>query len=167
MYQRLFVSVVFVGLLHSIANAGGLPEAAFVDGRWSGGIETGPNSLYDKECWASATFDDGTIFTLAKRGDGTWHLRLSNPDWQLPPSRRYDMTALVDFYPRLRIAAEATSRTSLDIANLEQVALLGIIENGHTIDLTSDGFNEKYELEGSAKIIAKIRTCSPNSWPMK
>ena len=36
---------------------------------------------------------------------------------------------------------------------------MGIIENGHTIDLTSDGFNEKYDLEGSAKVIERVRNC--------
>ena len=159
MYQRLFASVLFIGLLHTIANASGVPTIPFVDGRWSGGIETGPNSSGVEECWASTTFSDGTTFTLAKRGDGSWHLRLSNPDWRLPPSRRYDMVALVDFYPQLRIAAEAKSQTRLEIANLDQISLLGIIENGHTIDLTSDGFNEKYDLEGSAKVIERVRNC--------
>ena len=60
------------------------------------------------------------------------------------------MVAQVDFYPRLRIVAEAKNQTLLDIADLDHMSLLGLIENGHTIDLTSDGFNEKYELEGSA-----------------
>ena len=71
------------------------------------------------------------------------------------------MVALVDFYPRLRIYAEAKSQTRLEIANLEQISLLGIIENGHTMTLISDGFNEKYDLEGSAKVIEKVRNCSP------
>ena len=69
------------------------------------------------------------------------------------------MVALVDFYPRLHFAAEAKSQTRLEIANLEQISLLGIIENGHSIDLTSDGFNEKYDLEGSAKVIERVRNC--------
>ena len=159
MYQRLLASVLFTGLLHTIATASGVPTIPFVDGRWSGGIETDPNSSGVEECWASMTFSDGTTFTLAKRGDRSWHLRLSNPDWRLPPSRRYDMVALVDFYPQLRIAAEAKSQTRLEIANLDQISLLGIIENGHTIDLTSDGFNEKYDLEGSAKVIERVRNC--------
>ena len=155
MYQRLFASVLFIGLLHTIANASGVPAIPFVDGRWSGGTETDPNS----ECWASTTFGDGTTFTLAKRGDRSWYLRLSNPAWRLPPSRRYDMVALVDFYPQLRIVAEAKSQTRLEIANLDQISLLGIIENGHTFNLTSEGFNEKYDLEGSAKAIEKVRNC--------
>ena len=159
MCQRLIASVLFMGLLHAIAFASGAPAIPFVDGRWSGGIETGPNSSDVEECWASTTFGDGTTFTLAKRGDGDWRLRLSNPDWRLPPSRRYDMAALVDFYPELRIAAEAKSPTRLEIANIDQISLLGIIENGHTIDLASDGFNEKYDLEGSAKAIERVRTC--------
>ena len=151
MYQRLFVAVLFTGLPHTIANACGAPTIPFVDGRWSGDIAAGPNSSGFEECWASTTFSDGTTFTLAKRGDGSWHLRLSNSRWQLPPSRGYAMVARVDFYPQLRVAAEAKSQTRLEIANLDQISLLGLIENGHTIDLTSDGLNEKYDLEGSAK----------------
>lgn len=158
-YKRLFASVLFIGLLHTIASANGVSTIRFVDGRWSGGIETGSKSSGFEECWASTTFSDGTTFTLAKRVDGIWRLLLSNPGWRLPPSRRYDMVARVDFYPQLRIAAEAKSQTNLEIANLEQISLLGIIENGHTIELTSDGLNEKYDLEGSAKIIARVRNC--------
>ena len=160
MYKRSYVTVFFIVLLHTIANASGEPTIPFVDGRWSGGIETGPSSSGFKECWASTTFSDGTTFALAKRDDGSWHLRLSNPGWRLPPSHRYDMIALVDFYPQqVRTAAEAKSETRLEIANLDQISLLGLIENGHTIDLTSNGFNEKYDLEGSAKIIQRIRNC--------
>jgi hypothetical protein len=159
MCQRLFVAVLLIGLQHTIANASGEPTIPFVDGRWNGGIETGPDSKGLEECWARTTFSDGTAFTLAKRGDGSWHLRLSNPGWRLTPSRRYAMIALVDFYPQLRIAVEAKSQTRLEIANLEQTSLLGLIENGHTINLTSDGFNEKYDLEGSAKVIGRVRNC--------
>ena len=158
-YYRLFVAVFFTGLLHTIADASGVPTIPFVDGRWHGDIETGPNSSDFEECWASTTFDDGTTFTLTKRKDGIWHLQLSNSRWRLPHSRRYAMVALVDFYPRLRIAAEAKNQTLLEIADLDHISLLGLIENGHTIDLTSDGFNEKYELEGSAKVIMRIRNC--------
>ena len=159
MHQRLFVVTLFTGFLHTIANAIGEPTITFVDGRWNGGIETGPDSKGPQECWARTTFGDGTAFTLAKRGDGSWYLRLSNPDWRLPPSHRYVMLALVDFYPQLRIAAEAKSRTRLEIENLDQISLLGLIENGHTIDLKSDGFNVKYDLEGSAKVIERVRAC--------
>jgi hypothetical protein len=159
MYKRLFVAVLFISLLHTMANASGVPTVLFVDGRWSGGIETGPNGSGFEECWASTTFYDGTMFTLAKRGDGSWHLRLSNPGWRLPPSRLYAMAALVDFYPQLHITAEAKSQTRLEIANLDRIALLELIENGHRIDLASDGFNEKYDLEGSAKAIERIRDC--------
>ena len=159
MYYRLFVAVCFIGLLHSIADASGVPTIPFVDGRWHGDIETGPNSSDFEECWASTTFDNGTTLTLTKRNDGNWHLQLSNPSWRLPHSRRYAMVALVDFYPRLRITAEAKNQTHLEIADLDHVSLLGLIENGHTIDLASDGFNEKYELEGSAKVIERIRNC--------
>ncbi len=70
------------------------------------------------------------------------------------------MIALVDFYPQqVRTTAETKSKTSLEIANLDQISLLGLIENGHTIDFSSDGFNEKYDLEGSAKVIQRIRNC--------
>ena len=162
MYQRFLVAALFIGPLLTTANASGEPTIPFVDGRWSGGIETGPVSKGLKECWARTTFSDGTAFTLAKRGDGRWHLRLSNSGWRLTPSRRYAMVALVDFYPQLRIAAEAKSQTRLEISNLGQISLLGLIENGHTIDLTSDGFNEKYDLEGSAKVIERVRNCFPN-----
>jgi hypothetical protein len=159
MYHRLFVAGFLTCLLHVIANASGRLTIPFVDGRWHGDIETGSNSSEFNECWASTAFDDGTTFTLTNRKDGSWHLLLSNPSWQLPHSRRYAMVAQVDFYPRLRIAAEAKNRTLLEIADLEHISLLGLIENGHTIDLKSDGFNEKYELEGSAKVIERIRNC--------
>ena len=159
MFQRLFASVLFIGALHISANASGLPAMSFVDGRWNGGIDATPNSLGVEECWASTTFSDGTTFTLAKQGNDNWLLRLTNHDWRLPTHHRYDMVALVDFYPRLQIAAVAKSQTRLEIANLDQIALLGIIENGHTIDLTSDGFNKKYDLEGSAKAIERVRNC--------
>jgi hypothetical protein len=159
MCQRLFVAVLFIGTLHAIANASGETTILFVDGRWTGGSEIGSDSKSIEECWVRTTFSDSTAFTLAKRSDGIWHLRLSNPDWRLPPSHQYDMVALVDFYPQLHIAGQATSPTSLEIANLDQISLLGIIENGHSIDLTSDGFNAKYDLEGSAKAIEKARHC--------
>ncbi len=159
MFHRLFVAVFFTGLLHAVAGASGVGTIPFVDGRWRGDIETGPGSRNFQECWASTTFDDGTTLALAKRKDGAWHLRLSNPSWRLQHSRRYALAALVDFYPRLHIAAEAKSQTRLEIADLDQISLLGLIENGHTIDLASEGFNEKYELEGSAKVIERIRTC--------
>jgi hypothetical protein len=159
MYYRLSVAMFFMGFLHTLAGANGLPTIPFVDGRWHGDIKTVPNSSGFGECWASTTFDDGTTFTLTKRKDGSWLLQLSNPGWRLPHSRRYAMVALVDFYPRLRIAAEAKSQTLVEIADLDHISLLGLIENGHTIDLMSDGFNEKYELEGSAKVIERIRNC--------
>ena len=99
MCQRLFVAVLFMGLLHAIANASGETTILFVDGRWTGGSEIGPDSKNIEECWVRTTFSDGTAFTLAKQSDGIWHMRLSNPDWRLPPSHRYEMVALVDFYP--------------------------------------------------------------------
>ncbi len=159
MRYRLFAAVFFTSLQPTFADARDVPAIPFVDGRWHGGIETGADSSDFEECWASTTFGDGTAFTLSKRKDGSWQLQLSNPSWRLPHSRRYAMVALVDFYPRLRITAEAKKQTLLEIADLDHISLLGLIENGHTIDLTSDGFNEKYELEGSAKVIERIRNC--------
>ncbi len=160
MYKRSYVTAFFIVLLHTFANAGGEPTIPFVDGIWRGEVETDPNGSGFRECWASTTFGDGTTFTLAKRDDASWHLRLSNPGWQLPLSHRYDMIALVDFYPQqVSVTAESQGETRLEIANLEHISLLGLIENGHTIDLTSDGLNEKYDLEGSAKAIQRIRNC--------
>ena len=160
MFKRSYITIFFIVLLHTFANASGEPPIPFVDGIWRGEVETDPNRSGFKECWASTTFGDGTTFTLAKRADSSWHLRLSNPGWQLPPFHRYEMIALVDFYPQqVSVTAEAKSETHLEIANLDQIFLLGLIENGHTITLTSDGFNEKYDLEGSAKIIERIRNC--------
>ena len=159
MHCLFFVAVLFTGLLPNVALASGVPAIPFVDGRWHGDINTGANSSEFEECWASTTFADVTTFTLTKRKNGNWYLQLSNPGWRLPQSRRYAVVALVDFYPPLRIAAEAKKQTLLEIADLDRISLLGLIENGHTIDLKSDGFNEKYELEGSAKVIERIRNC--------
>lgn len=160
MYQRIFVTGFFFVLLHSMANASGEPSIPFVDGRWHGDVETDANSSEFKECWASTSFNDGTTLALAKQTDGHWHLRVSNPSWQLTPSQKYDMIALVDYYPQqVRTTAEAKSGTRLKIANLDQISLLGLIENGHTIDLKSAGFNGNYDLEGSAKVIERIRAC--------
>lgn len=132
----------------------------FVDGRWSGDIETEPDSFGFRECWANTTFGDGTTLTLAEREDGNWYLRLSNPGWRLPPSDRYDTIALVDYSPQqVLTTAEVTSETQLEIANLEQISLLRLIENGHMINLACDGLNETYDLEGSAKVIQRIRNC--------
>lgn len=162
MYQGLIVAVLYLGLLHTTALGDGKPSIPFVDGRWNGGTGIDPDSEGLEECWARTTYGDGTALTLAKRGDKSWHLSLSNPGWQLPPSRRYSIIAQVDFYPRVRIAAEARSQTRLEFASLEQTSLVGLIENGHTIDLMSDGFNGKYDLEGSAKVIERVRACFPD-----
>lgn len=160
MYQRFYITAFFILLLQTMANASGEPTFPFLDGRWSGDIETYTNSSAFKACRASTNYSDGTTLSLAKRDNGHWHLRLSNPGWQLPPSHQYDMIALVDYYPQqVRTTAEAKSNTHLEIANLDQISLLGLIENGHTIELSSDGFNEKYDLEGSAKVIQRIRNC--------
>lgn len=160
MYKQSYITLLFIFLLQTLADATPEPTIPFVDGIWRGEVEIGLNGYGFKECWASTTFSDGTNFTLAKRDDASWHLRLSNPGWQLPSSHRYDMFALVDFYPQqVSVTAEAKSETHLEITNLGQISLLGLIENGHTINLTSDGFNEKYDLEGSAKAIQRIRNC--------
>ncbi len=159
MTRRLPGTLLFIGLLPAIAIAGSGPSLPFTDGLWSGGIETGADSRDFKECRASTTFGDGTTLTLAKQDTGRWSLRLSNPDWQLPPSQSYDMNVRVDFYPRLQVVARASDRTGLEIADLDQISLLGLIENGHVIDLTAEGFAEEYDLEGSAKVIDRIRNC--------
>ena len=159
MYPRFFISMLSIGLLHIVANASGAPAFPFVDGRWSGGIETLPNTPVFMECSASTTFIDGTTLTLAERRGENWYLRLSNPDWRLTPSRQYPMVALVDFYPLLRVDAEAKSQRLLEIAILDHNTLLRFIENGHTIELTSDRFKETYDLEGSAKVIERVRNC--------
>jgi hypothetical protein len=144
-----------------VAGAGtGQPTFPFKDGLWSGDFALDPISKKRAECWAQTTYDDGTALTLAKQNGGTWVLRVSNPSWRLPAPHRYAMEALVDFYPKLQLAAEAKSETVLEIADIAGISLLGLIENGHTIDLTSDGFNAKYSLEGSAKIIDRLRNCS-------
>ena len=163
MYQRSLSAVLLVSLLHTVANASGGPAIPFVDGLWSGGTETGANSSGFVECWARTTTHDGTTFTLANRDDGSWHLLMSNPDWLLPPSQQFDISALVDFYPQqVSTVAETTSRTGMKIADLKEITLLALIENGHTIDFKSTILNAKYDLEGSAKAIQRIRTCFTN-----
>jgi hypothetical protein len=159
MCPHFFIAILSMGLLHTVANAGGAPAGLFVDGRWSGVIETLPNSSVFEECSTSTTFIDGTTFTLAEQRDEKWYLRLSNPSWRLSHSRQYPMVALVDFYPQLRVDAEAKSERHLEIAILDHNTLLGYIENGHTIRLTSEGFKETYDLEGSAKVIERVRNC--------
>lgn len=159
MYLRLFVAVLILGLQPTMTSTAGESVFPFRDGRWIGGVETSPDNRGLEECWARTIFGDSTTFALSKRGDGHWLLRLSNPGWRLPPSHRFDMVAQVDFYPQLRIAADVKSETRLEIANLDQIFLLERIENGHTIDLISDGFNKKYDLEGSAKVIERLRSC--------
>jgi hypothetical protein len=159
MTPRFITALFSIALLYTVANASGAPTFPFVDGRWSGDIKTFQNNTEFEECWASTTFTDGTTFTLAERRDESWYLRLSNAGWRLVPSRRYPMVAQVDFYPPHLVDAEAKSQRLLEIATLDQNTLLGFIENGHTIKLTSDRFKEAYDLEGSAKVIGRIRTC--------
>ena len=167
MSHRLFVAAFLTCLMHAIADASGAPAVPFIDGIWHGDIETGSNSSDIVECWASTTRDDGTTFRLAERNEAGWYLQLSNASWRLASSRRYAMVARVDFYPLagLRIAAEAKSQTLLEIADLDDISLLDLVENGHTLDLASDGFNEKFDLEGSAMVIERIRNCLPALHP--
>jgi len=156
---RLCIAMLFLGLLHTAASASTPLAMPFVDGRWSGDIKTLPDSSMLGECWASTTFVDGTILTLAEQRDENWSLRLSNPAWQLEASGDYSMVAQVDFYPKLHVDGQVKSPRLLEIAIRDQKALLGYIENGHTIKLNSNRFNEFYDLEGSAKIIERIRNC--------
>ena len=160
MYQISFAAALFILLPQTTANANGEPTIPFVDGRWSGDIEFDASSSAFKACWASTNYNDGTTLRLSKRGSGSWHLRLSNPDLQLLPSHQFDMIVLVDFHPQqVLTAAESKSKTNLEIANLDQISLLGLIENGHMINFSSDEFSEQYDLEGSAKVIQRIRNC--------
>ena len=111
-------------------------------------------------CRATTDLPDGADFTLSKNKNGVWTLTLSDPSWTLKPSHLYDATALVDYYPqRVNVIAEATGETSLAIAELDHTTLLRLIENGHTLTLTADRFYGKYDLEGSAKVIQRIRDC--------
>lgn len=90
-------------------------------------------------------------------------MRWSSPGWRLQPFHRYDTIALVDYYPQqVRTVAEVRSGTGIEIADIDQSSLLGLIENGHTIILTSDGLNVEYDLQGSAKAIQRIRNCFAN-----
>jgi hypothetical protein len=160
MYLLLFIAALILNFLPTAAVAGGAPLVSFVDGTWKGGIGNSHNSQDDRECWASTTQPDNTVFTLAKHTNEHWYLRFSNPSWQLPALHQYNIVALIDFYPTLDIVAVANNKAVLEIANIEEISLLERIENGHTITLTSDGFNAKYTLEGSAKIIGRLRNCS-------
>ncbi len=78
---------------------------------------------------------------------------MSNGGWRLSLSRHYTMVAIVDFYPSLSVDAEAKSPRTLEIPILDHNALLRLIENGHTIKLTSESLQLKYDIEGSAKVI--------------
>jgi hypothetical protein len=158
MYHRFIAAAIFASFLHAKAIAGEVDTIPFVDGRWHGGIKIVPNSP-DFECRASTTFTDGTTLMLTERKDESWKLELSNANWRMPQLRRYALVAQVDFYPRLQIAAVARKQTVLEIADLERISLLGLIENGHTLDLMSEDFTDKVELEGSAKIIERLRNC--------
>lgn len=160
MHRRFFVEALLIGLLLTVADASDGPTFPFVDGLWKGAIGVGADSDGQNECWASTTDNDSTSFTLAKRGGGIWYLRLTNPSWRLPPFHQYAVVTLVDFYPKLDIVAESKSKTVLEISHLEKILLLRLLENGHTITLSSDGFNAKYVLEGTAKIIERLRNCA-------
>jgi hypothetical protein len=158
MCSRLFIAILSIGLLNCSAIAKAVPAFPFVDGRWSGLIETMPNSSVFEACAASTTFTDGTTLTLAKQRDNSWLVRFSNPGWRLPSSH-YPMVVVVDFYSPLAVSAVAKNQRLLEIAIPGHNALLKLIENGHLIKLTSDSFEEAYNLEGSAKVIERVRNC--------
>lgn len=151
--------VCLFGTATAVAAAAPMPPVPFADGLWHGDIGSDPQNADVDQCWASTTFDDGTTLTLKARKPGGWSLQVSNPGWHLPPSHQYDAVALVDFYPRLRLVVETKSQTLLEIADIDRIALLAQIENGHTMDLTSEGLREKFVLEGSAKVIQRLRDC--------
>jgi hypothetical protein len=161
-----FVRIAAIGLALPINLAFGAEHSphAFVDGLWSGGFELHADSPASNECWAGTTSADGTTLTLATRRSGDWYLRLLNAQWELPVSGEYDLDTLVDFYPRIWVEAKAQSQTLLEIPIRGQNPLLGLIENGHLITLTSDTFNGSYSLEGSAKIIERIRMCASDTF---
>ena len=159
MFQQNIFAILALGFFHCAASEAEEPKFPFVDGIWRGGIETDSNTKASKFCWASTTFKEATTFTLEVRRDKSWHLRLSNAGWRLPTSHRYDTIAQVDYYPRLRINGESQSQTILEFGDIEHISLLHLIENGHTIELSSNEINLKYDLEGSAKIIARLRDC--------
>jgi hypothetical protein len=157
MCKRLFLAIILI--LYSFSYSLGDAAFAFVDGLWRGGVGFSAETKSLAECWARTTFGDGTTLTLTKRREGIWRFSLSNPAWKLPPFQRYDMVTMVDFYPQLRVVAKANGANVLEIDDIEQISLLQLIENGHTITFTSNGFSAKYDLEGSAKIIARLRSC--------
>jgi len=156
---RLCFAILVLGLLHFPASAGGSVAMLFQDGRWSGGVVKHPDSAAFEECWASTTFVDGTVLTLAKRRDENWSLRLSNPAWRLAASGDSAMIAQVDFYRPLQVTTRANGLNLLEIPIRGDQTLLDLIENGHLIKFNSDSFNKSYDLEGSAKIIERIRIC--------
>ena len=131
-----------------------------VDGLWSKGIEKRQNGKLE-ECWASRTLPDGTVLTLAQRSAEAWYLRLSNEDWQLLQARKYAASALIDFYPPIRVTVTNSSRTAFEIPGLDQDGeLIGQIYFGHSIKLTFDGTTTAFDLEGSAKAIEWVRGCA-------
>ena len=158
MLQRNLVALLALGFLNCAAGSAEESPFPFVDGIWRGGIEADSNTRSPRLCWASTTLKDATTFTLEVRRDKSWNLRLSNAAWRIPAAQRFDILAQVDFYPRLRIAGSSESPTMLEFRDIGRSLLL-LIENGHTIDLRSPEFNAKYDLEGSAKIIARLRDC--------
>lgn len=159
MGPRFFVAILLLGFLHAAASAGGSVRVPFVDGIWHGDIATHPDGLGFKECWASTSFADGTTLTLAEQRDENWSIRLSNPEWQWSPSSSNAMIVQVDFYPRLEVEALASSNYVLEFKISDDKTLLEFVENGHSFKLSNGDFNKEYNLEGSAKIIQRIRNC--------
>ncbi|MEX0346378.1 MAG: hypothetical protein AB3N20_15750 [Rhizobiaceae bacterium] len=159
MGPRICIAILLLGLLRAPAGASDFVRVPFVDGLWHGDIATHPDGLGFKECWASTRFADGTTLTLAEQYDENWSIRLSNPAWQWTPSSNNAMIVQVDFYPPLEIEAQASGNNLLEFRIGDDKTLLDFVENGHSIKLRYGTFNKVYDLEGSAKIIERIRNC--------
>lgn len=160
MRPRLSATFFVATLLGAAGQATAETTVLAIDGLWSKGIEKSHNGTLE-ECWARRTLPDGTVMTLAKRGAEAWFLRLSNKDWELLQARKYAASALVDFYPPVRVTVVNNSRTGLEIPDVDQESeLIGRIYFGHSIKLTLDGTTKAFDLEGSAKAIEWVRGCA-------
>ncbi len=159
MGSRSWFAMLWLGLLYAPANADNSATRPFIDGRWHGDAATHTDSSRFKECWASTAFADGTVLTLAENRNASWTLRFSNPAWQLVDSGNASMMVQVDFYPNLNVSTRTDGTTLLEIEITGDDPLLDFVENGHSIKLNSNGFNKVYDLEGSAKVIERIRKC--------
>ena len=156
---RWFLRVMFFTSILPTVPASGEAMVPFADGRWHGEATDSPVPSKLAGCWAATVLDDGTSLVLVKETDGSWSLQLSNRNWRLPLSRRYALAVVVDFYPRLLVVGEIRYPTRLEVRAIDRVPLLDFIENGHMIKLQHNGFEKRYDLEGSAKAIERIRGC--------